>query len=118
MALDERNDLVAQVSAPSRPLVVGTSAVVIRAVEPASRIGPPEPLEGLFVTDVHAERDLGLAAVASEMALADEQAHEKSRRKVIRWARCRFVHTLTVLEGCFTVKFSVEQSREAYVRRS
>ncbi len=85
MAFDERNDLIAQISTPNRPLVVRASAVMVRAVEPASRIGSPEPFEGLLVADVHAQRDLWLTPIAPEMALADEQPDEESRREVVWW---------------------------------
>src|SRR5580704_13040964 len=92
MALDERNDLVAEVSASNRPLVVRAAAVVVGAVEATPRVGTAEPCEGLLVARVHPQRHLGLAPVATETALADEQPDQEPGRQVIRlevvgWAR-------------------------------
>ena len=43
----------------------------------------PQPLEGLLVADVHAQRHLRLAAVATEVALADEEAEQESDRQIV-----------------------------------
>ena len=54
--------------------------MVVRAVERAARVGAAQPLEGLLVADVHSQGHLGLAAVAAEVALPDEEPEEESDR--------------------------------------
>jgi hypothetical protein len=73
---DDRDQHVAEVVAPGHPLVVVTPTVVIGTVESPTGEGGRQPSEELLVADVHAERDLRLASVPSEMPLADEQAEQ------------------------------------------
>ena len=84
VALDERDDVLAEIPPSGRPLVVGTAAVVVWAVEGAARIGAPQPLEGLLVADVHPQRHLRLTAVAPEVALAHEETEQESDRQIVR----------------------------------
>ena len=55
--------------------------MMVRAVEGAARVGPAQPLEGLLVADMHAQRHLRLAAVAAEVALADQETQEEADRE-------------------------------------
>ena len=92
MALDQRDDVVAEISPPGRPLEIRSPPVMVRTVESTARVRPPKPLEGLLMTDVHAEGHLRLATVAPEMALADQEAEQEPGRKVaLRLARRREV---------------------------
>ena len=52
--------------------------MVVRAVEAGAGDGIEEPVEEGFVPGVHAQGDVGLAAVAPEVALADEEAEEEA----------------------------------------
>src|SRR5580700_3632967 len=77
VTLDERNDMVAQVPPSCRPLEVRATAVVIGAVEGASRVVPPQPGKGLLMAGVHPERHLRLAAIPAEMAFPDQEADQE-----------------------------------------
>ena len=52
--------------------------MVVRAIQPALGEPSEQPVEDRFVTDVHAERDLRLLAVAAEGALSDQQPDHDS----------------------------------------
>ncbi len=52
--------------------------MVVGAVELAARKRPLEPSEQCFVPDVHAECDLGLTTVTSEVPFPHQQADENS----------------------------------------
>lgn len=75
----EDGDEGAEGGSAGHPLVVVAAAVVVGAVEAAAGDGIEEPVEEGFVAGVHSEDDVGLAAVAAEVAFADEEAEEKAR---------------------------------------
>jgi len=83
---DERDDDFAECGAADHPLVVVAAAVMVGAVEFAAGQGLDEPVEEAFVAGVHADGDLGLAAIAAEVALACEDAEEIARREVVHAA--------------------------------
>src|SRR5262245_47325563 len=70
--LQDREELVAESGPPHHPLVVAPAVMGVGAVEAAARKRGLEPTEQTLVADVHAQRDLGLASVAAEVALAHE----------------------------------------------
>lgn len=72
IALDERGDLVSKEGAPRHPLEVGASAMVVGTIKAATREGSVDPAECGFVSHVHPECHLSLAAVAAEVSLAHE----------------------------------------------
>ncbi len=84
MPFHEGNDVIAEIPAPSRPLVVRPAAVMIGTVEPTARIRRPQPFERLLVAGVHPEGDLRLAPVTTEMALSDQQTDQEPSGEVIR----------------------------------
>jgi hypothetical protein len=71
-ALEQWEEVVAQISATSHPLVVVPTVVVIRAVKLSSREGSLEPAEDGLVADVHAQRHLRLPTISTEVTLADQ----------------------------------------------
>ncbi len=74
--VEEREQVMDQDRPASHPLVVIAAAVVVGPIQTRSRKALLEPSEQGFVADMHAQRDLGLAAVTSERALADKQAND------------------------------------------
>ena len=101
--------------------------MVVRAVERAARVGSAQPLEGLLVPDVHPQGHLRLAAVAPEVALADQEAQKEADGEIVLVdgsfgvdspARCGARIGWTT-EGndtsgcCFTVKLCAKQCSEA-----
>jgi hypothetical protein len=104
----QRHQAIAQEFAARHPLEVVAAAVVVGAVQPALgelRLQPPEQL---LVAHVHAQRDLGLPAVASEVPLTRQQAEQVADGEV---AGGRRLHDRRLALPCFTVKFHVEPSR-------
>lgn len=67
---------VSEEGASSHPLEVVPPVVVVGAVELSSRESSFEPPEHPLVSDVHAERHLGLPAVAPEVALPHQDPDE------------------------------------------
>jgi hypothetical protein len=56
--------------------------MMVGAVERTARPRRSQPLERLLMADVHPERHLRLAAVAPEVALADQEAEEKAHAQI------------------------------------
>ena len=56
--------------------------MMVGAVEPAARIRRLQPLERLFMANMHPERHLRLAAVTPEVPLADQEAEEKANVEI------------------------------------
>jgi hypothetical protein len=83
MVAHEGHQDAAQELAARHPLVIVPSSVVVRSVQAALGEHPLQPPEEPLVADVHAQRDLGLPAVAAEVPFADEEADEEPGREVI-----------------------------------
>jgi hypothetical protein len=83
-SVEERNEFVAQVGAPNHPLKVIAPAVVIRAIEAPPGKGPLQPPKDRLMPDVHPQCDVGLAAVATEVTLSDQEPDEESDLE-LRW---------------------------------
>src|SRR5262249_3241977 len=81
---EQWEEVVAQISATSHPLVVVPTVVVIRAVELSSWEGSLEPAEDGLVADVHAQRHLRLPTISTEVTLADQQPGKKAEVEVLR----------------------------------
>jgi hypothetical protein len=80
---DERYQPMAKSVAPHHPLVVFATRVPVRSIEAASGHSPQEPAKELFVTGVHAQRDVRLASVAAKMPFADQQAKYESSFEIV-----------------------------------
>jgi hypothetical protein len=76
--------------------------MVIRAVQLAAGEGRLYPSEDGLMAHVHAEGDLGLAAVAAEVSLPEEQPDEQPFLEFRR-------HRLAFLLFCFTVRYHVKR---------
>jgi hypothetical protein len=87
IALDERGDLVSKECAPRHPLEVGASAMVVGTIKAATWEDSLDPAECGFVSHVHPECHLSLAAVPAEVSLAHEESDQKSRGEGIRGRR-------------------------------
>jgi hypothetical protein len=68
----QRDQVLTEIATPGHPLVIVTATVAVRPIQLPARKGALEPPEQRRMTDVHAEGDLRLAAVAPEVPLADE----------------------------------------------
>ena len=68
----------------SHPLEVVPASVEIRSVELSPRKCSLNPHEGPFMPDVHAEGDLRLEPISSEVAFTNEEAHQESLIEVRR----------------------------------
>lgn len=112
MLAEEGDDDFAEGCAAGHPLVVVAAAVVVGAVELAPGDRFKEPVEEPFVAGVHTDGDLGLAAIAAEVAFAGEDADEVARREVVHAALQPFAVSVAGPRGCFTVAFPVEQGPE------
>ena len=73
--------------------------MVVRAIEPAAGKPRHEPAEERLVVGVHAQRDLRLATVATEVPLADQQPEQDAE---------------LVLRGFLRLLFHRHVSRETY----
>jgi len=62
---------------PDEPLEVRSTGMVIGAVQAGAGDDLFEPAEQGLVADVHPYRDRGLATIAAEAALSDEDADEE-----------------------------------------
>ena len=87
MAVEERDEEVAEAGAAGHPLVVVTAAVMIGAIQLGARHGFHQPEKERLVVGVHPQRDLGLLPVAAKMPLADEKSHEDAAFKVSQRGR-------------------------------
>lgn len=87
IAVDERGDLVSKEGASRHPPEVGASAMVVGTIKAATREGSLDPAECGFVSHVHPECHLRLAAVAAEVSLAHEESNQKSGGEGIRSRR-------------------------------
>jgi hypothetical protein len=74
--IQEGNQLLSQKDSPGHPLEVAAAAVVVGTVELASGEGLLEPAEEGLVIGVHPQRDVRLAAVSSEVSVADQESQE------------------------------------------
>jgi hypothetical protein len=83
--------------------------VVVWAVKLRPGKAPDEPPEEGFVPHVHAQRDLGLLAVAPERSLSDQQADEHSSIEL------RDLNHTVVLSGGL---FHRQEKRETRASRS
>jgi hypothetical protein len=73
-----REDLVDEGTTAGHPLVIVPAGVVVGPVEPGCREARLEPAKDPFVPNMHPQHDLGLATIAAERALADEQPGENA----------------------------------------
>jgi len=96
-AVEQGHDHRAQVRSACHPLEVASSGVVVGSVQAAPRKRGHHPAEERLVRDVHAERDLGLSAVAAKMPFPDEDSQENADLQVSR-------------DCCFTVRSHVKRS--------
>ena len=104
--LEDRKDVLDQGPSSRHPLVIGSAAVVVGAVQAAAREAVHQPLEQSFVTGVHAQDDLRLASIAAEGALADEEADKKATLEI-----GQIGHAFVLSRVCFTVKKNVKRRR-------
>ena len=87
--------------ASGHPLVVAPPPVMVRPIELGVWDDAEQPLEKLLVSHMHPQGHLSLASIAAEMALANQNANQKTFFEV--------GHGLSSLQGgCFTVKFPVK----------
>ncbi len=73
MLVEQGYEHIAEVAAPSHPLQIMPSIVVIRAVDLSTRKCPIDPIEERCVLDVHSQSDLWLTAVSPEVTFSDQQ---------------------------------------------
>jgi hypothetical protein len=87
IAVEQRHQLLTEEHAACHPLVVVAAAVGVRAIELALRKACHQPLEDLRVSGVHAERHVGLSAVAAEVSFPDEEADQEADIEVrqVQW---------------------------------
>jgi len=74
--IQKGNQLLSQKDSPGHPLEVAAAAVVVGTVELASGEGLLEPAEEGLVVGVHPQGDVGLPAISSEVAFADQESQE------------------------------------------
>ena len=71
-ALDDRQYVLGQHLAAGHPLVVGTPAMVIGAIQAGTWEQLLQPAKDRFVPDMHPESDLRLLPIPAEVPLADK----------------------------------------------
>jgi|SRR6185503_4323881 len=74
---DEGNQNISKNAPPGHPLVVVATSMEVWPVELCLGKGGLEPPEGIDVANMHAEGNLSLFAVSSEVPLAEQQAQHK-----------------------------------------
>lgn len=78
----KRQHIMHKRGAPRHPLKVGAPAVGVGPIQPRRREPFLEPAEECLMADVHAQRDVRLTAIATERALADQDAHDDAPLEV------------------------------------
>jgi hypothetical protein len=63
---------------PRHPLIVAPASMMIGTIELGTWHYPDEPLKELFVSNVHPQGDLGLAAIAAKMPFADQDTNQEA----------------------------------------
>ena len=77
VGVEEREEFVDECLAACHPLVVVAAGMGVRPIQTTSREPLHKPVKDALMTDVHPQHDLGLAPIASERSLTDEQTDEK-----------------------------------------
>jgi hypothetical protein len=88
---EDRQQALSKGYAPCHPLVVAPATMMIRTVELGTWDYLDEPLEELFVSNMHSQGDLGLAAIAAKMSFANQDANQE--------ALFEFRHARSILSG-------------------
>jgi len=87
MPMNEGHHDSPEVRSASHPLEVVSTSVEVGAVELSPWKCALNPLEGLFMANVHSEGDLGLESIAAKVTLSDQEAHQKSLVEVTWFGR-------------------------------
>jgi hypothetical protein len=99
-ALEDWKQYLSEGSTAGHPLEVVSATVMVRAIQFGTRNLLNKPVKKPFMPSVHSHGHLRLKPVSTEVAFANEDAHQKTLIEVI--------HGMRLSATCFTVKFPVK----------
>ena len=99
--LHDREHVLDQSGSAGHPLVVVAAPMTVWAIQTRTWEQALEPPEQGLVTDVHPQRDLGVAPVAAEVPLPDQHPHHQTALGV---GELPLLGSSVTPGNCFTVR--------------